>query len=67
MRNNPACLAYSHKPVHTGDMETNGKKKCTCGTCDYCAFKLQMLWERDPWPGYISHYTPPEREGADHE
>ena len=50
-------------------METKGTeaKKCYCGTCDYCAFKLQMLWERDPWPGYISHYTPPEREGADHE
>lgn len=32
-------------------METNSTeaKKCYCGTCDYCAFKTQMLWERDPY------------------
>ncbi len=36
-------------------METNStdRKPCYCGTCDYCAFKTQLLWERDPWPGYI--------------
>ncbi len=46
-------------------METNStdRKPCYCGTCDYCAFKTQLLWERDPWPGYISHYTPPECKG----
>ena len=47
-------------------METNSAeaRACHCGTCDYCAFMDQMLWERDPWPGYISHYTPPKREGG---
>ena len=66
MRMGAACLEYSHKCVHDGGMETNSTeaKTCHCGTCDYCAFMDQMLWERDPWPGYISHYTPPKREGG---
>ena len=66
VKDNRTSLGYCTEVCEDEGMETNSAeaRACYCGTCDYCAFKLQMLWERDPWPGYISHYTPPKREGG---
>jgi hypothetical protein len=47
-----------------GPTKRDVARQCFCGTCDRCAFKIQMLWERDPWPGYVSRYVPPKREGG---